>query len=676
MRLRRLFFIVLLAIISNNIFSQACTTLGQTPSTAFPVCGTTVFSQKDVPTCSTKDLLVPGCTGDGALYADKNPFWYKFTCYASGTLGFTITPKDLGDDYDWQLYDITGHDPEDVFQNSALVVAGNWSGSYGTTGSSATGFAGIQCASDPTANKPRFAKMPNLIVGHQYLLLVSHFTDSQSGYDLSFDGGTASITDPTEPELESATAACGGAIMRIKLNKKVKCKTLAKDGSDFFITPAIGNIISATGVNCDIGFDLDSIILTLNGPITPGNYTITITNGSDSNTLRDNCDRSIPEGDKLPVTVYPIQPTPMDSIKPVGCAPDMLELVFNNNIRCSSIADNGSDFIVTGPNAIPVKIASASGVCTGGYSSTIQIKLSSPITQAGLYKVELQRGSDGNTIIDECGLETPAGSFLNFTGWDTVNAGFDYRIFYGCKTDTIVFAHNGDNGVNSWEWTFDDGVKKSSQSTIMYYSVFGDKNVSLVVSNGVCADTVNTVITLDNTLKASFDAPVDLCPEDVAVFVNNSVAKDPVYTWDFGNSLTSTLKNPAPLHYDPPLTRQKFYTVKLTVQDAYGCVATDSRVIRALNTCLIAVPSAFTPNNDGKNDFLYPLNAYKAINLEFRVYNRLGQLIFYTTDWTKKWDGTFKGNPQPSGAYAWMLSYIHRDTGEKFFYKGTSVLIR
>ena len=50
----------------------------------------------------------------------------------------------------------------------------------------------------------------------------------------------------------------------------------------------------------------------------------------------------------------------------------------------------------------------------------------------------------------------------------------------------------------------------------------------------------------------------------------------------------------------------------------------------------IAGPSAFTPNNDGLNDYLYPLNAYKATNLLFKVYNRFGKLVFETKDCTKK----------------------------------------
>ena len=178
-----------------------CTTLGQNPSTAFPVCGTTVFQQSNVPLCVSSTLFVPGCSGGANIYENRNPFWYKFTCFTAGTLGFAITPNNLADDYDWQLYDITGLDPDEVYTNQNIVVTGNWSGSSGITGASASGVNFIQCGSDPSENKNTFSQMPTLIVGHEYLLLVSHFTNSQSGYALSFGGGTAVITDPKEPHL-------------------------------------------------------------------------------------------------------------------------------------------------------------------------------------------------------------------------------------------------------------------------------------------------------------------------------------------------------------------------------------------------------------------------------------------------------------------------------------------
>ena len=53
----------------------------------------------------------------------------------------------------------------------------------------------------------------------------------------------------------------------------------------------------------------------------------------------------------------------------------------------------------------------------------------------------------------------------------------------------------------------------------------------------------------------------------------------------------------------------------------------------------------------------------------------MGQLIFQTNDWTKKWDGALHGHPQPAGIYVWFLEYI--DTaGKRQVLKGTSLLVR
>ena len=260
-----LIFIFLSFFLTSGVAQIVCTGLGQNPGTAFPVCGTDTFSIESVNICG--DRQVPGpCTA--VPLTDKNPYWYKFTCFTAGTLGFLITPKTITDDYDWQIFDITNHNPSDVYTDASLFLSCNWSGEGGLTGASN---AGTQLARCDGLGVPKFSSMPTLIQGHEYLLLISHFSDSQSGYSLSFGGGTGNITDPVNPALLKARAACDGSKVSVKLNKKMKCSSLAADGSDFTITPAIAAITNATGVGCNAGFDMDSVVLTLSGIYIPGN---------------------------------------------------------------------------------------------------------------------------------------------------------------------------------------------------------------------------------------------------------------------------------------------------------------------------------------------------------------------------------------------------------------------
>jgi gliding motility-associated-like protein len=653
---------------------RACSTLGQTPATAFPLCTKDTFVQTTVPICTNKVVTVPGCSASNASYADKNPFWYRFTCYQTGTLGFLITPNDLNDDYDWQLYDITGvTDLNSVYTNTSLFVVANWSGSYGLTGAGLSGTHTVECGSDPAENINTYSVMPVLENEHTYLLMISHFSDNQSGYKLSFGGGTAVINDPKLPDLQNLQVSCDATVIRLKLDTKMKCNSLAADGSDFIISPAMATVVAATGSGCNGSFDMDSVILVLSNPLPPGSYALAIKKGVDVNTLLDDCDRDIPEGHQLPFIISPLQPTPLDSISPLKCAPSQLELVFKKNIRCSSIAPDGSDFIITGP--APLIVSSAAGTCNNDFTSTIILKLASPVVKGGVYQVKLKQGSDLNNIIDECGQETPAGASVSFTVKDTVSADFNYKIFLGCNADTIVFSHDGNNNVNQWLWVFDAAGASNLQGKSVVFTSFGQKQISLKVSNGFCSDSITTTIFLDNELKAVFETNDILCPEDAAVFKNNSIGSIVSYNWSFGNGNTSILETPEPQLY-PAAGAEKTYQVQLIVQNKTQCADTAVSKIKVLKTCYIAVPNAFTPNGDGFNDYLYPLNAYKADNLEFNIYNRLGQLVFHTTDWTKKWDGTINGNLQNAGTYAWILHYTNHDTGKKVFLKGVSVLIR
>ena len=649
-------------------YSQGCTTLGQNPNTAFPVCGTNQFMQNTVPLCGTK--FVPGpCTNDGV--ADRNPFWYKFTCFQSGTLGFLITPLDLGDDYDWQLWDVTGKNPNDVYTNASLFVACNWSAEYGLTGASA---AGSQLAICAGFGKDKFSVMPTLLAGHNYLLLISHFTDSQSGYSLSFGGGTASITDTTTPGLRTITSTCDATKIKLQLNKRMQCKTLAANGSDFSISPAVANIVGAFGDGCSSGFDMDSLTLTLDKPLPPGNYTVTAKNGSDGNTILDYCDNPMAVGTSLGLVITPLLPTPMDSLSRLTCAPTELQLVFKKGIRCNSIAANGSDFNIAGPS--PVTISGATGNCTpDGLTSVIHVTLSAPMVNGGNYTINLQNGTDGNTLIDECGQVTPAGSSIAFVIRDTVSASFNYTITPGCVTDVLDFTHDGAHGVTQWQWDFGNGATGQQQQSQQSYPALGSYTVSLSVSNGFCTDTASAEISLNDAVKAGFQKPNALCPNDSAMFIDRSQGNVTAWSWNFGNGEISTAQTPPFQLYPTDLTDRNF-PVSLVVFNAAGCSDTITQQLKVVSNCRIDIPSAFTPNGDGLNDYLYPLNAYKAVNLVFRVYNRYGQMVFETRDWQVKWDGTVNGRKQSTGNYTWVLSYTNEDTGKKFNMKGNTVLIR
>jgi gliding motility-associated-like protein len=510
-------------------------------------------------------------------------------------------------------------------------------------------------------------------VGHTYLLLVSHFAgDNQSGYDLAFGGGTGVITDPADPHLNQAAANCDGKKVVVKLNKKMRCNSATLSGSEFSIIPAVTTVLSAEATNCTSSFEFDEITVTLAGALPTGSYQLVINDGTDNNTLLDNCERGIPINEQAPFSYFVPTPIPIDSVANAGCAPDEIKLHFSKKINCSTIAANGTNFLVTGPT--PVTVVSAAGDCTNGLSDIITVRFASPIYAKGTYTVTPKLSVNGGAVMDECG-QIIQPQPVTFTTADTVSAAFTYTTQLGCRFDNLTFTHNGAHDVNSWQWVFNSNETFTTPTHSILLPASSTNTVQLTVSNGVCSDEASSTIVLDNEVKAGFDMPNVICPEDPLILVNTSTGLIDTWRWNYTIGI-SNVQLPQPINF-PVNNIESLYTIKLVAtNNAIGCSDSVSKVLKVLDNCFIAVPSGFTPNGDGLNDFLYPNNALKATNLEFKVFNRWGQVVFESRNWQEKWDGKIKGIPQQTGVFVWFLRYTHADTGKSVFQKGTTTLIR
>ena len=89
----------------------------------------------------------------------------------------------------------------------------------------------------------------------------------------------------------------------------------------------------------------------------------------------------------------------------------------------------------------------------------------------------------------------------------------------------------------------------------------------------------------------------------------------------------------------------------------------------------MGIPNAFTPNGDGLNDFFGPIGLESEFILEFKIYNRWGQVVFVGNETSSNWDGTFKGEEQPLAVYIYTLRYQALDQKEEFL-SGAVTLIR
>lgn len=116
---------------------------------------------------------------------------------------------------------------------------------------------------------------------------------------------------------------------------------------------------------------------------------------------------------------------------------------------------------------------------------------------------------------------------------------------------------------------------------------------------------------------------------------------------------------------------------KVLVKDVAGCADSAFITVRIFRTNpQIFVPTAFTPNGDGHNDYFKPIAVGISRFDYFRVYNRWGQLVYSTTTVEGLgWDGKIQGREQGTNTFVWVVKGVDY-TGKQVFAKGTVVLIK
>ncbi len=143
----------------------------------------------------------------------------------------------------------------------------------------------------------------------------------------------------------------------------------------------------------------------------------------------------------------------------------------------------------------------------------------------------------------------------------------------------------------------------------------------------------------------------------------------PFYTW-FPDRFLDYPNTPAP-------TAKGLEPTVFTVigMNEYGCKDTAYVKMDIDYTMHEILPTAFSPNGDGRNDLFSLKNMNFQRLIEFRVFNRWGQEVYSTTDHKQGWDGTYKGIPQESGVYSYLIRVVIPD-GKQRVYKGDVTLLR
>lgn len=110
------------------------------------------------------------------------------------------------------------------------------------------------------------------------------------------------------------------------------------------------------------------------------------------------------------------------------------------------------------------------------------------------------------------------------------------------------------------------------------------------------------------------------------------------------------------------------------VQTGMGsCLVADTLILTIKAGDTLFIPSAFTPNGDGKNDFFNAMGVVTDYSMQ--IFNRWGERVFTTNSLLTGWDGRYKGAFQPNGAFVYHIKYTSAQHKLKQL-KGVFTLIR
>lgn len=259
---------------------------------------------------------------------------------------------------------------------------------------------------------------------------------------------------------------------------------------------------------------------------------------------------------------------------------------------------------------------------------------------------------------------------------DTLSVAMNIRAQFetdpgGCVPHTAVFNNTSEAG-RTFEWDFGDGSTSTEFAPQHEYLQAGTYTITLTVRDpNTCnqVDVTTRTITVRNAPTAGFTySPVAPQENTPTSFTNTSMGAVR-YHWNFGDGDTSNLTNPVHQY-----NSTGDFEACLIAYNEYGCPDTVCATVSALVSPLIAVPNAFTPNGDGVNDQVY-VRGYAISRMQFRIYNRWGQLVFESANQRQGWDGKYKGVLQPMDAYAYTLEVEFTD-GTRASKKGDITLLR
>lgn len=268
------------------------------------------------------------------------------------------------------------------------------------------------------------------------------------------------------------------------------------------------------------------------------------------------------------------------------------------------------------------------------------------------------------TVTDACGIQQATDAFTVYMPLYNplqINTSPDPVI---CEGDTVNISVSVNGGLGNYLYAWSDGSGTGnnisvSPSQTTTYTISVTDSCGIVVTADITVDVQNVQAAFSYSYQAV----------NIVNFTNNSV-NDSCSHWDFGDMHFSDLENPVHTFADTGI-----HIITLVVRNAAGCTDSVKVPLMIYPQFDIFTPNAFTPDDDGMNDYFAPI-VCGMIKSEMIIFDRWGKMIFKTSELKPKWNGlNSEGNRAPLGAYVYLMNF-ETPLGEKHQRRGLVTVLR
>jgi len=324
----------------------------------------------------------------------------------------------------------------------------------------------------------------------------------------------------------------------------------------------------------------------------------------------------------------------------------------------------GNDIVVDCPRFT----SNISPVFSGGWPQ-IDFAWSSGETTMNLQNIlPAQTTTYTLTASDSCGKSISDN--LTITVYNDPEADFLLQEGPVCEMFSYTLINNSLPGSGSdlfYEWTWNPNRSSNARNPELNLNS-GFYTVKLKVTNAYnCSDSTERSITVMPTPTAVPTATPQnaniLNPE--ITFTDASAGNVVSWYWETGDGTFSTLPS-----FQHEYQQPGRYDVFLIITNEFGCVGEAYLAINIEHMPAIYIPNTFTPNDDGMND-VFMARGMNFVDYEMWIYNRWGELQYYTNQLNKPWNGKKHnaGDLLKQDVYVYRI-YVRDTSGKEYFFNG------